>query len=107
MSQGVAETGLDHDLSALHRTALPIGDVAQLDVVREIVDGLVAVLEELLDPLASDLVERAHVVLRRFGPAAGHERAVVGVVAVIADVDVGQRALEHPELAPDLARDLG
>ena len=73
---------------------LPGRGTGEAHVGGEVVDGLVPVGDEGLGAL-SDAVERRDVVLGENGPAAGHERALVGVGAVRAGLHVGEGALDR------------
>ena len=103
--QRAGEGRLDDDPAFLHRPALPVRDLPQRHVLRQVVDRLVALLVELQGP-APHSVERAHVVGRQGRPAARHERALVGRRAVRPDGQVRNRPLEHCALLDDPPRHL-
>ena len=93
-------------LPGANAPGLPSRRACQAHVARQVVDGLVPIGDERLSALA-DPVEGGDVVLGEHGPAARHERAVVGIGAVRAGRDIREGPLDRRAEPLDLGGDAG
>src|SRR5437016_2704677 len=85
---------LDDHLAIAHRSALPSGDSAQLDVIWKIWDDVISRFNVLFDLFLLHAIERADMMRRQLRPASPFERAIRWRRAVIASLDNRQRGIE-------------